>query len=76
MKNPLKIFHIRREERWPALAVLLYVATLNALVVGKYFDKFTQLSDNYHKLFVALGHGIQCLPAPVVGLFHVHSQSD
>ena len=52
MKNPLKIFHIQREERWPALAVLLYVATLNALVVGKYFDKFTQLSDNYHKLFV------------------------
>lgn len=52
MKNPLKIFHIRREERWPALAALLYVATLNALVVGKYFDKFTQLSDNYHKLFV------------------------
>ncbi len=47
----IRLFIIRREERWPALGALVYIVLLNALVVGNYADKFFSLSKNYHKLF-------------------------
>lgn len=56
MHNPFRIFHIRREERWPAMVALLYIVTLNALVIGRYIDRFTAISDNYSRLFVRHFH--------------------
>ena len=56
MKSVFRLFRIRRDERWPALAVLVYVGLLNALVVGHYADRFFELSRNYHRLFVRYFH--------------------
>ena len=56
MKSVFRLFRIRREERWPAFAVLVYVGLLNALVVGHYADRFFELSRNYHRLFVRYFH--------------------
>ncbi len=53
MKN---IFKIKKEERWLALGVFLYTLMLNALVIIKYYDRFTKLSDNYRSLFVKTFH--------------------
>ena len=52
MRNPFYIFKLKQEERWPALAALLYVVFWNVLVISKYADKFFALSDNYRKLFL------------------------
>lgn len=52
MKKFFDIFKIKKEERWAALVALLVFVVLNALTIVKYFDKFSKLSDNYHKLFV------------------------
>ena len=48
MKSVFQLFRIRREERWPALAVLVYVVVLNAMVVNHYADRFFDLVRNYH----------------------------
>jgi len=56
MKNPFHIFRIKREERWLALAAFLLITVLNALCIYKYFDKFTQITNNYHDLFVKNFH--------------------
>lgn len=56
MKKAFDIFKIRKEERWPALIALLVCIALNALTIIKYNDRFSQLSDNYHKLFVKAFH--------------------
>lgn len=52
MKKIFSIFRIRREERWVTLLALIVFATLNAMTILKYHASFSQLSDNYHKLFV------------------------
>ena len=46
MKNPFHIFRIKREERWLALAAFFLITVLNALCIYKYFDKFTQITNN------------------------------
>lgn len=56
IKKALDIFKIRKEEKWSALIALLVCIALNALTIIKYNDKFSQLSDNYHKLFVKAFH--------------------
>lgn len=56
MHNPFRIFHIRHEERWPATVALLYIVTLNALVICRYADRFTAIADNYSRLFVRHFH--------------------
>lgn len=56
MRNPFYIFRIRREERWGAVAALLYVALWNGLVINKCADKAFELSDNYRHLFGKLFH--------------------
>lgn len=52
MRNPFYIFRIRREERWVAIIAFLLITTLNALFIYKYFDQFSQISDNYKSIFV------------------------
>lgn len=42
MTNPFGIFKIKREERLPALAVLLVSAALNALLVASHWDMYTK----------------------------------
>ena len=54
MKSVFRLFRIRRDERWPALAVLVYVGLLNALVVGHYADRFFELSRNYHRFLYVI----------------------
>ncbi len=56
MKKILGIFTIRREERWPAAAALLYIVALNTLVINRYILQFTAISDNFHRLFVRTFH--------------------
>lgn len=51
-KRIIDIFRIHREERLPASIAFLYFALLNALNVYRYWDAFTQISTNYHRLFV------------------------
>ena len=52
----LSLFKIRRDERWPALAALVYTITLNVLVIARYADRFMAPADNYHRLFVRTFH--------------------
>lgn len=56
MQNPFYIFKIKRSERWPALAALLYVVLWNVLVVYKYSDRFFTVCEDYHRLFVNTFH--------------------
>lgn len=46
----LKIFKIKPEERWLAVVALLFVGTLNALVVAEYFPLLAQPAADYHSL--------------------------
>ena len=50
------LFGIRPEERWLAAIATVVFSLLNALTIHKYFNAFTQLSDNYRKLFVSTFH--------------------
>ena len=45
----LDIFRLRREERWPALAMLVLLVALSALVICHFYDLFTPLRDSYWK---------------------------
>ena len=56
MKKPLDLFKIKKEERWQALVALLIFIALNALTIIKYYDPYSSLTDNYHKLFVRTFH--------------------
>ena len=56
MKKIFKLFLIRREERWLALAVLLVLSILNTFSILKYYDKFSTISKNYFNLFVHTFH--------------------
>lgn len=52
MREILRMFKIRREERWLALAVVLVFALLNALTIYKYGDLFMKPVEDYWKLFI------------------------
>lgn len=56
MKKIFDIFKIKKEERVSALIALVVAIFQNALTIIKYYDTFTQLSSNYHKLFVKAFH--------------------
>lgn len=56
MKNPFYIFRIKRGERWQALGALLYILLWNVLVIAKYADKLTAITDNYARLFTRTFH--------------------
>jgi hypothetical protein len=56
MMKFLSIFRLRREERWPALVAIVVFVALNALTIYRYSDIYTQLSANYHHLFVKTFH--------------------
>lgn len=46
----LRIFYIKPGERLVALVGLLFVATLNALVIAHYYAALTPFADDYHTL--------------------------
>ncbi len=48
----LRVFAIRKEERWIACAALLFFVLLNALMVWRYYGQFTPLSKDYWNLFI------------------------
>lgn len=52
MREILRMFKIRREERWLALAVVLVFVVLNMLTIYKYGDLFMRPADDYWKLFI------------------------
>ncbi len=56
MKKVFDIFKIKREERWTALVALIVCCALNTLTILKYCDSFSQITNNYHKLFVKTFH--------------------
>ena len=56
MKRVFGIFKVKKEERWLAFAMLIYAIVLNGLVVYKYFDRFSQIATDYHRLFVRTFH--------------------
>ena len=41
LKKVLKLFKIRKDERWLALGALLFFLLLNALLIYRYYDRFT-----------------------------------
>src|SRR5574344_253375 len=47
IKTIIDLFRIRVEERWMALVHFLIIASLDVLVIRKYFDSFSRLVDNY-----------------------------
>ena len=51
MANLFYIFKIKREERWGAMAALLYVLLWNVLLIVSLPPQAFALSDNYGKLF-------------------------
>ena len=55
MKKIFDIFKIKKEERGSPSALIIACA-LNALTVIKYHSQFSQITDNYHKLFVKTFH--------------------
>lgn len=52
MREILRMFKIRREERWLALAVVLVFTLLNALTIYKYGDLFMKPVEDYWNLFI------------------------
>lgn len=52
IKGILNIIKIHRDERWLAFVSTVVFALLNTLTVSKYYGSFSQLAENYHKLFV------------------------
>ena len=52
MREILRMFKIRREEWWLALAVVLVFVVLNMLTIYKYGDLFMRPADDYWKLFI------------------------
>ena len=52
MRKVFDIFRITREERIPALIMLVLLLTLNGLLVAHYYGVFTPLHDQYWSLFV------------------------
>lgn len=48
----IDIFALRREERRPAIAAMLFFIVLNVINVCGYWQRFSVPSENYHKLFV------------------------
>lgn len=72
MKTIKDIFGIRREERCLALVLLAIIVALNVLVICKYYELFTPLSDNYWKLFINNFHisGFDSITLSVVSNWH------
>lgn len=72
MKTIKDIFGIRREERCLALVLLAIIVALNVLVICKYYELFTPLSDNYWKLFINNFHisGFDPITLSVVSNWH------
>ena len=46
------IFKVKKDERALSLLMLVYAVILNALVIAKYYDRFSMVTDNYRKMFV------------------------
>lgn len=72
MKTIKDIFCIRREECCLALVLLAIIVALNVLVICKYYELFTPLSDNYWKLFINNFHisGFDPITLSVVSNWH------
>lgn len=52
MANPLKIFSINKDEKWPSLVMLLYLVILNAMAIYQHFDPYTRCGKiGYYSLF-------------------------
>lgn len=56
MTKVFDIFKIKKEERLAAWGAFLVFVILNSLTIIKYYESFSKLSDNYHKLFVGRFH--------------------
>ena len=52
MKKIFDIFKIKKEERWLALGIFLALAILNGVVIVRYADTFTLVTDDYYKNFI------------------------
>lgn len=48
----MNIVRIRKDERMLCIIATVFFTALNVLNICRYWEKFTQLSDNFHKLFV------------------------
>jgi hypothetical protein len=56
MKKVFGIFRIRKDERWMSLVMLVLLVSLNALVILKYYGKFSVFNKDYFRLFVKTFH--------------------
>ncbi len=56
LRNPFYIFRIKRDERWVALAALIYGLLANALVLCAYWLDLSQITGNYKKVVTRVFH--------------------
>ncbi len=56
MNKIFHIFKIKREERWIALVILAILAMFNGLVVSRYCQLFTPVSEHYYGTFIKNFH--------------------
>lgn len=52
MKKIIKLFRLRREERLPALVALVYAVVMNAMMIARYYDLFSQAGRGKWTIFV------------------------
>lgn len=78
MTNPLKIFQLRKEEKWLALAALLIFTVLNALMIGSHWAHYTEgASGGFWTLFVSRFNmsGYDCWSWLTVSGMRIHFQT-
>ena len=56
MRKILRLFQIHREERWPALLLIVLFTVLNALIIHEYATQFTLFHKNYRAFFIQTFH--------------------
>ena len=56
LRSALGLFRVRREERRLAWCALLYALVLNTMIVCRYWEWFSQVTDGYRKLVLRHFH--------------------
>ncbi len=52
MKKIFDIFKVKKEERWLAVIILVLLLSLNGCVIAKYYEPFTEITNDYYKAFI------------------------
>ena len=56
VRHVASLFRVKREERVVACAALLYAIALNVMVIARYWQWFSQVTDHYRQLVLQHFH--------------------